>query len=202
MFSWKKSETHTIYTWKKNLKSWGMSYEILPYINILFSGHKHDVHNIILLSKLIFQKTKNAYGQNKESLFSMFFFCWKMASRKCSQGNRWGWQSSSVSYRRWLLWLLMHGGSVVLVVAVGWIAVIAVIGHRSCHRHCWVQSCIAIIGCGGYCCHHVVWWREWWLALCWWSYHCLHCCIVVVRVGCVVCKHLTLCVITVVVGVG
>jgi len=50
-----------------------MSYEILPYINIPFSGHEHDVHNIILLPKLIFQKTKNIYGQNKESLFSMFF---------------------------------------------------------------------------------------------------------------------------------
>ena len=50
-----------------------MSYEILPYINILFSGHKHDVHNIILLPKLVFQKTKNVYSQNKESLFSMFF---------------------------------------------------------------------------------------------------------------------------------
>jgi len=39
----------------------------------------------------------------------------------------------------------MHGGGVVVVVAVGWIAVIAVIGCRSCHCHCWVQSCIAIV---------------------------------------------------------
>jgi len=50
-----------------------MSYEILPYINILFSGHKHCVHNIILLPKSIFKKIQNVYAQNKESLFSMFF---------------------------------------------------------------------------------------------------------------------------------
>ena len=37
------------------------------------------MHNIILLPKSIFKRTQNVYGQNKESLFSMFFvekLCW------------------------------------------------------------------------------------------------------------------------------
>ena len=37
------------------------------------------MHKIILLPKSNFKRTQNVYGQNKESLFSMFFvekLCW------------------------------------------------------------------------------------------------------------------------------